>query len=285
MKILVTGSNGQLGSELRVLAPGITGMEFLFTDYNELDITDEAQINAFFAAEKPAWVINCAAYTAVDKAESEPEAAMRLNADAPAILAKAAKKSCAGMVHISTDYVFGGEGYRPYRETDTASPKGIYAVSKRRGEELVLQENPDAVIVRTAWLYSVYGHNFVKTIINKGREKGELKVVADQIGSPTWAADLATAIITLIKAGVKSEIIHFTNEGACSWFDFAKTIVEISGINCKILPTDTAGYPLPAPRPYYSVLDKSKFSTLTGLNIPWWRESLKKCIALLNEQG
>ena len=285
MKILVTGSNGQLGSELRLLAVNRPDTEFLFTDYQELDITSKDAVNRFVKEARPDWIINCAAYTSVDKAEAEPEAAQMLNAGGPAHLAAAAFSLGARMVHVSTDYVFSGRNYRPYRETDAAEPKGVYAESKARGEINVMEAAPGSIIVRTSWLYSAYGHNFVKTILRVSKEKGMLKVVADQIGSPTWAHDLANAILNLIDKNADGGFYHFSNEGVCSWYDFARTIIELSGIQCKIVPTDTAGYPLPAPRPYYSVLDKSKYAAITRCEVPWWCDSLKKCIALLNEQG
>lgn len=285
MKILVTGSKGQLGNELQLLAAKRPDPEFIFTDYQELDITSIDAVNRFVKEARPEWIINCAAYTSVDKAEAEPEAAHLLNADAPGYLAAAAASCGARMIHISTDYVFSGRNYRPYRESDPAAPKGVYAESKARGEINVMEAAPDSIIVRTSWLYSAYGHNFVKTILRAGKEKGLLKVVADQIGSPTWAHDLANAILNLIDKNADDGIYHFSNEGVCSWYDFARTIIELSGIQCKVVPTDTAGYPLPAPRPYYSVLDKSKYAAITHCAVPWWYESLKKCLALLNEQG
>ena len=285
MKILVTGSKGQLGNELQLMAANLPEHKFIFTDYQELDITSKDAINRFVKQARPEWIINCAAYTSVDKAEAEPVAAHLLNADAPGYLAAAAASCGARMIHISTDYVFSGRNYRPYRESDPAAPKGVYAESKARGEINVMEAAPDSIIVRTSWLYSAYGHNFVKTILRAGKEKGLLKVVADQIGSPTWAHDLANAILNLIDKNADGGFYHFSNEGVCSWYDFARTIIEISGIQCKVVPTDTAGYHLPTPRPYYSVLDKSKYTTITHCEVPWWYDSLKKCLALLNEQG
>jgi dTDP-4-dehydrorhamnose reductase len=283
MKVLVTGGNGQLGNELRLLATSYPDMEFLFTDIEELDITRESEVERAFSEFRPSWVINCAAYTAVDKAEQEPDKAMLINTWAAEILAKTATKLNTRVVHISTDYVFDGRNYRPYKEDDTKNPQGVYAQSKAAGEERVLEFNPLAIIVRTSWLYSAFGINFVKTIKRVGKERGQLKVVADQIGSPTWASDLAGAILTLIKQNAEAGIYHYANEGVCSWYDFAKAIIELTGIRCKVGPTDTAGYPLPSPRPFYSVLDKSKFTISTRQTIPYWRDSLKKCIALPDE--
>lgn len=285
MKILVTGSKGQLGTELRLISPRLAEISFTFTDYEELDITDPDKVNSFISELKPDWIINCAAYTAVDKAEQEPEKAMLLNAEAVAHLAKAAQRGNCRFIQISTDYVFDGHNFRPYLSEDKVNPAGVYARSKAQGEKEASVHNSRSIIIRTSWLYSAYGNNFVKTIRRVGKERGALKVVADQIGSPTWAADLAEAIVKLISIDAPSGIYHFTNEGICSWYDFAKAIVELSEITCGVSPTDTAGYPLPAPRPYYSVLDKSKYVAISGQNVPYWRESLKKCIALLNEQG
>ena len=285
MKILVTGSKGQLGNELQLMAANLPEHEFIFTDYQELDITSHDLVNRFVQETRPDRIINCAAYTSVDKAETEPEAAYRLNAGGPGYLAAAAASHGARMIHISSDYVFNGRNYKPYLETDAVEPAGVYAKSKALGENNVMNAAPGSIIIRTSWLYSAHGQNFVKTILRVGKEKGLLKVVADQIGSPTWAYDLANAILNLIDKNADGGIYHFSNEGVCSWYDFARTIIELSGIQCKVVPTDTAGYPLPAPRPYYSVLDKSKYAAITHCAVPWWYESLKKCLALLNEQG
>jgi dTDP-4-dehydrorhamnose reductase len=285
IKILVTGSNGQLGSELRLLATTYPEMEFLFTDIEELDVTQSEKVRETIWSVQPQWLINCAAYTSVDKAEQEPEKAFLLNAEAPGILAAAAHETGARMVHVSTDYVFDGRNYKPYGEDDEPNPQGQYAQSKTAGEKNVMNNCGRAIIVRTAWLYSAYGANFVKTIRRIGKNHGELKVVADQVGSPTWAHDLAEAILLLIQLNAEPGIVHFSNEGACSWYDFAQAIVEFSGIDAQVKPTDTAGYPLPSPRPYYSLLSKSKYNRITKQCAPYWRDSLKKCIALLDEQG
>lgn len=285
MKVLVTGSNGQLGSELQLLSRELPGIEFLFTDLDELDITDRASVENTFSVFKPSWLINCAAYTGVDKAEQEPDKAMLLNAFAPGLLAEIASKQNTRLIHISTDYVFNGKSNKPYCEEDTIGPlDSVYAKSKADGEKNVISKCPSAIVIRTSWLYSAYGNNFVKTIRRVGLEHGELKVVADQVGSPTWAHDLAEAIMNLIELNAEPAVFHFANEGICSWYDFAKAIVELSGIECIVNPTDTVSYPLPSPRPFYSVLDKSKYKAYTRKSIPYWRDSLKKCIALLNEQ-
>ncbi|MFH1118727.1 MAG: dTDP-4-dehydrorhamnose reductase [Bacteroidota bacterium] len=285
MKVLVTGSKGQLGNELNHITGEHPDIEFLFTDFEELDITSQTSVNTLLSEYHPSWIINCAAYTAVDKAEQEPDKAMLLNAGAPGILAIEASKINSRLIHLSTDYVFDGENHQPYRIDDKKKPMGVYARSKASGEDNVVNSCPSAIIIRTSWLYSQFGANFVKTIRRLGKERGELKVVADQIGSPTWAHDLAVAILCLIRLDAEHGVYHFTNEGVCSWFDFAKAIIEISEINCKISSTDSAGYPLPSPRPFYSVLDKSRYALVTGQTIPYWRDSLKNCIALLNEQS
>jgi len=285
MKVLITGSKGQLGNELNRLSGEYPEIEFLFTDFEELDITSQASVNKLFSEYLPAWIVNCAAYTAVDKAEQEAEKAMMLNAEAPGILAIEAAKVNARLIHISTDYVFDGRNHQPYRIDDIKNPLGIYARSKALGEDNVSKNCTSAIIIRTSWLYSQFGANFVKTIRKVGKERGELKVVADQIGSPTWAHDLAIAILNLIRIDAEPGIFHFADSGVCSWFDFAKAIIEFSEINCEVSATDTAGYPLPSPRPFYSVLDKSRYMLTTGQSIPYWRDSLKKCIALLNEQS
>lgn len=283
MRILVTGSNGQLGNELKQLSN--QGHEFLFTDFLELDITQQVMIDGVCKEFAPHQIINCAAYTNVDRAEQEPGVAFSLNGDGPALLALGAKKCGARLLHVSTDYVFSGKNYKPYVEEDVPDPAGVYARSKAAGEIKVLENNPESLIVRTSWLYSAYGHNFVKTIRKAGRNHGELKVVADQIGTPTWGHDLAKALLLLAELGNQSGIVHFSNQGVCSWYDFALAIVEFSGIDTRVCPTDTEGYPLPSPRPYYSVLNKNKYELLTRTSIPHWRQSLKKCIKILDEQG
>lgn len=284
LKILVTGANGQLGSQLRELSPMYPDLEFLFTDLPQLDITNESAVKQMLSTFRPHRLINCAAYTAVDKAESDEKNALLLNAEAPALLAKACNEAGTKMVHISTDYVFEGTGCRPYLEDHPKKPGGVYALSKSMGEDNVRTYNTDSLIIRTSWLYSPYGANFVKTILRLVKEKKTLRIISDQVGTPTYTADLATAIIDLLTMDAPSGIYHYSNEGVCSWYDFAKAIVEIQGIECAIDPIDTAGYPLPAPRPFYSVLDKSKYKNTTGLSIPYWRDSLKTCLQILNEQ-
>ncbi len=284
-RILVTGGNGQLGSQLKLYSSMYGDYEFQFTDLPDLDITNESQIESVLASFNPAWIINCAAYTAVDLAETEADAANRLNTDAPALLARISDKYHIRLVHISTDYVFDGKGCFPYVEDHPKNPQGIYAQSKALGEDLVLANNPTSIVIRTSWLYSVYGKNFLKTVLRLATEKGSMRIVCDQVGTPTWTGDLAKAVMKMIEVSANAGIYHFSNEGVCSWYDFAKAIVEIQGIECTVEPIFTSEYPLPAPRPLYSVLNKTLYKSTTGTSIPHWRDSLKLCLNQLNEQG
>jgi dTDP-4-dehydrorhamnose reductase len=281
MKILITGSNGQLGSEIHELASGYPLYQFLYTDVDELNITDEASVNQFFTLYNPDVVINCAAYTAVDKAESDPEPAYLVNTVAPGNLARAAAETGAFMVHISTDYVFDGKNYRPYVESDKVNPVSVYAKSKAEGENAVFQAKGKAVIIRTSWLYSAFGNNFVKTMIKYGTERDKLNVVSDQTGTPTYARDLAKMILDtlpLAMAAEEIEVYHYSNEGTASWYDFAKAIHQYADIFCQVNPIPTKDYPLPAERPFYSVLDKSKIKRKFAIEIPYWRDSVIHCI-------
>jgi len=289
MNILVTGAYGQLGSEIKLQAGEYPGLNFLFTDVDSLDITDEVAVQKFFSENKLEAVINCAAYTAVDKAETDQQTAQKINAIAPGILARNAAKSGAKFIHVSTDYVFAGDASIPYSETDKVDPQGVYGQTKLDGENEVRQENPDAIIIRTSWLYSTFGNNFVKTMLRVGKERGELKVVFDQVGTPTNAADLATVILQiLMKSKLDSKdfvpgIYHFSNEGVASWYDFALAIFELSGVDCKVLPVASEEYPTPTKRPHYSVLNKSKIKNTFGIEIPYWRDSLQLCINRLEK--
>lgn len=283
--ILITGGNGQLGQELRRLAPLFPDHDFLFTDVAELDITDEQAILSCVESNHIDTVINCAAYTAVDKAEEETEAAFMINSNAAGNLARVAKRKGTRLIHISTDYVFSGTGHRPYREDDPTGPVSKYAQSKHSGEEQIFSAGADALIIRTSWLYSEFGHNFVKTIMKYGKERGLLRVVYDQVGTPTYAADLAAAILKIVSSPEKSagvHVYHYSNEGVASWYDFALAILKFSGIPCKVIPICTHEYPLPAVRPWYSVFDKSRIKQDFGLEIPYWRDSLKTCIEQIN---
>jgi dTDP-4-dehydrorhamnose reductase len=280
-KILVTGSNGQLGNEIRTLADAYPGFDFIFTDVGELDITNEAAIEAMVDEKSPEAIINCAAYTAVDKAEKEDDLAFLINAEAAGNLARVAGRHGLVLIHVSTDYVFDGEGHRPYREDDPTNPVSIYARSKHAGELQVQNHGSTALIIRTSWLYSEFGNNFVKTIMKYGKERGQMNVVFDQVGSPTYARDLADAILQILQKNEIQEgvdIFHYANEGVCSWYDFAKAIIEFSGISCKINPIESGEYPTPAPRPHYSVFNKAKIKSRFGIEIPYWRDSLRVCM-------
>lgn len=286
IQILVTGSNGQLGNEIRQLSAQFPGCSFVFTDVSELDISDIQAIRNFPDIEKIQCIINCAAYTAVDKAETDQEKAMLINGTATGNLAMVSRETGALLIHVSTDYVFDGKNYRPYRENDIPNPLSVYARSKYQGETEIMSKAYKALIMRTSWLYSSFGHNFVKTIMKYGKERGKLNVVFDQIGAPTYAADLARAILeiipkTLEKPGVS--VYHYANEGVASWYDFAKAIIEISGISCEINPIETKDYPLPAQRPFYSVFAKEKIRNEFGISIPYWKDSLEKCIVKIRE--
>lgn len=284
MNILVTGAKGQLGSEIKELSNKHTLNNYFFTDVDELNICDATAVNRFIELNHIHLIINCAAYTAVDAAEDNRELCDELNHKAPGILAAAAHTYQARLIHISTDYVFDGTAHQPYTETDATSPRSIYGITKLKGEELILQCLPNAVIIRTSWLYSSYGNNFVKTMLRFGRERNELGVIFDQIGTPTYAADLAEAIFAIIDKDDIGGLYHYSNEGVCSWYDFTKAIHRMAKIStCNVKPIHTVDYPTKAPRPYYSVLDKTKIKQCYSLSIPHWEESLAKCIAVLNK--
>ena len=269
---LVTGCNGQLGTALQTLLKDKAD----YIDRDELDLTDETQVKDFFAHKKYDFVINCAAYTAVDKAEDDKDNAFKVNALAPLYLAKYAKN----IIHISTDYVFDGKSHRPYKEEDLTTPLSIYGKTKREGELNVLENADTAIIIRTAWLYSPHGSNFVKTMRKLGFERESLNVVFDQVGTPTNAYDLATAIVNIIPQikDKEKEVFHFTNEGVCSWYDFALEIMEQSKLKCNLNPIESKDYPTPAPRPHYSVLNKQKIKQRFNITIPHWKEGLKQCL-------
>lgn len=282
MNILITGCNGQLGNEIQLLQAQYAQHTWFNTDVNELDITDKAAIERFVEENEIGGIVNCAAYTAVDKAESDPQLARKLNADAPTFLAEVVGKRGGWMVQVSTDYVFNGTKHTPYVETDEPCPNSVYGQTKLEGEQAVSKLCPNAMIIRTAWLYSEFGNNFVKTMIRLGREREQLGVIFDQVGTPTYAHDLAMVIMTAIDNGIKPGVYHFSNEGVTSWYDFTKSIHRLSGINtCQVSPLHTAEYPTPACRPAYSVLDKTKIKAAYGIEIPHWEESLAKCIAKL----
>lgn len=281
MNILVTGANGQLGSEIKELAPQYKNLNFVYTDIEELDITKYQDLEKYFLKNKFECIINCAGYTAVDKAEKEKELATALNVTAVKYLAEFSSSLNALFVHISTDYVFDGRNFKPYLESDLTNPKSIYGKSKLDGEVEVIFNAQKAVIFRTAWLYSSFGNNFVKNIMRLAKEKDSLNVIYDQVGNPTYARDLAKTILEIVpgyKAKSKFEIFNYSNEGVTSWYDFAKEILELSGLKCAIIPIETKEYPTPAVRPHYSVLNKSKIKKQIDVTIPHWKDSLRECI-------
>jgi dTDP-4-dehydrorhamnose reductase len=287
--ILITGSGGQLGRELQALADNHPQWTFLAPTRQELDITDEDALRTYFATHQPDYCLNTAAYTAVDKAEQEQHLAYAINANAAAAVARLCKAHNTQLIHYSTDYVYQDGINRPLVETDLTAGSSVYADSKLTGDTLVLQALPGAMIIRTSWVYSSFGHNFVKTMLRLGRERNQLSVVFDQIGTPTYAHDLAAVSLKLIAKAEADEIskeelggiFHYSNEGVTSWYDFAIAIFELSGMDCKVLPIESKDYPTPARRPHYSVLNKAKFKRAFGLSIPHWQDGLKRCLEKL----
>jgi len=283
--ILVTGSNGQLGSEISALAKGQTNYNYIFTDFEELDITKHQVVEAFIETHKINAILNCAAYTAVDKAESEIELANEINNLATENFARIAKSKEIMLIHISTDYVFDGVSNVPYKEDVNPNPQSVYGKTKLAGEEAILKINPEnSIIIRTSWVYSSFGNNFVKTMLRLSKDRDELNIVADQIGSPTYARDLAKIMIDILpKVKNKTvEIFHYSNEGVCSWYDFAKAIFELKEISINVSPIESTKYPTPAKRPYYSVLSKNKIKEKYQIEIPYWKNSLQECLQKLN---
>ncbi len=286
--ILITGSKGQLGSEIFKLSDSYPNFNFIFTDVTELDITNENKVFAFSDKNKFDFIINCAAYTAVDKAETDIELAKKINIIGVKNLAKLSSLKNIPIIHISTDYVFDGQAFNPYKESDKTNPNSAYGNTKLLGEN-ELQNIENHIIIRTSWLYSTFGNNFVKTMLRLGNERESLNVVFDQIGTPTYAENLAQAILQILKLSendmnaFKSGIYHYSNEGVCSWYDFAVEIMKISKTDCKIFPIETKDFPTPAKRPNYSLLNKSKIKNAFQIEIPHWTESLKKCILEINK--
>ena len=282
MNILITGCNGQLGNEIQLLEKENPQHQWFNTDVQELDITNVDAVRLFVQEHQIDGIVNCAAYTAVDKAEDNEELCTKLNAEAPAYLAKAIGDRGGWMIQISTDYVFDGSKHTPYVEDDDTCPNSVYGRTKLVGELNVQKLCERSMVIRTAWLYSTFGNNFVKTMIRLGKERPELGVIFDQIGTPTYARDLAIAIMTAIDKGIVPGVYHFSNEGVISWYDFTKAIHRMAGItSCHVRPLHTAEYPTPANRPHYSVLDKTKIKKTYGIEIPYWEESLKDCIEKL----
>jgi dTDP-4-dehydrorhamnose reductase len=284
--ILITGADGQLGNELRVVSDNFHGYDFIFTDIDTLNITSASQINRFIDSTKPDWIINCAAYNLVDKAEDEPQEALRINAEAVRNIAESIHGTDCRLIHISSDYVYEGNSNVPYSESSPVNPLSAYGKSKLEGEKYAFM-HPRTMVVRTSWLYSSFGKNFVKTILRVASEKDSLRVVFDQTGSPTYAADLAEAIMFIISGVIRNHfafaagIYNYSNEGVCSWYDLATEVLSEADIRCAVLPVLTADYPQVAKRPSYSVMDKMKIRETYGLTVPHWRSSLKKCIRLL----
>lgn len=280
--ILITGANGQLGNEMRLLAGENEGYNYFFTDVAELDICDERAVMDFVTCHQIDIIVNCAAYTAVDKAEDNQELCNRLNAVAPGFLAKAVAARNGYLVQVSTDYVFDGTAHIPYKEDQPTCPNSVYGMTKLAGEQEALKYCSNTMVIRTAWLYSSFGNNFVKTMIRLGKEKESLGVIFDQIGTPTYARDLAAVIFTAINKGIVPGIYHFSNEGVCSWYDFTKAIHRLAGITtCHVRPLHTEDYPTKAVRPHYSVLDKTKIKETYGVEVPYWMDSLTECIEKL----
>jgi dTDP-4-dehydrorhamnose reductase len=289
--ILVTGSSGQLGRSLYSIANHYHDYAFTFAHRAELDLSDSNSINNFFKQHQFDLIINCAAHTAVDKAESEPELADKINHLAVKRLADIAKQQNAKLIHISTDYVFNGTQYRPYIETDDVAPQSVYGETKLKGEQTLLATMAsNALIIRTSWVYAEFGNNFVKTMLRLGKERDALNVIFDQVGTPTYAHDLADSIMAIVntdtfkQAEFASELYHYSNEGVCSWYDFAKAIFELSNIDCDVSPIETKDYPTPATRPHYSLLNKAKIKQGFNLSIPYWKDSLQHCLNTLAQQ-
>ena len=284
MNILITGCNGQLGNEMQLLEKENPQHTYFNTDVAELDITNREAIRQFVDDHQIDGIVNCAAYTAVDKAEENEELARLLNSVAPGYLAEAVEARGGWLIQISTDYVFDGTNHTPYTPDEPTCPNSVYGRTKLEGEVQALQACQHTMIIRTAWLYSTFGNNFVKTMIRLGKEKPELGVIFDQIGTPTYARDLALAIMVAINQGIVPGVYHFSNEGVISWYDFTKAIHRIAGITgCHVRPLHTSEYPTPAARPHYSVLDKTKIKQTYDLEIPYWEESLKECIQKLEK--
>lgn len=286
--ILVTGANGQVGQELRILAASYPSFDFIFTTHEDMPVHDEAAVQKTFAAHRPAYCINCAAYTAVDKAETEPAIAYQVNAGGPHMLAAACKTYNTRFIHISTDYVFNGQSPTPYKEDALTDPVNLYGASKLKGEQLCQEANPDTIIIRTAWVYSSFGKNFVKTMMKLMQDRPAINVVNDQVGSPTYAADLAKCLMHLVSVDRASKlnwvpgIYHYSNQGRISWYDFAVAIKELTGSACTVNPIPSEQFPTPAKRPSFSLLDTQKIQQTFHCNIPEWKDSLQECLKLLS---
>ena len=290
MRILITGSSGQLGSEIKDAAVNYKDFEFFFMDLLDLDICDRIQLDTFFKENKITTVINCAAYTAVDKAEDDEVIAQKVNSEGVLNLVKALENVNGNLIHISTDYVFDSNSCLPYQESDETNPIGVYGNTKRSGELAVINSDIDGIVIRTSWLYSAYGNNFVKTMLRIGNERDELGVIFDQVGTPTNASDLAKTCLDILsykkqsKINAKGSIYHFSNEGVASWYDFAVAIMELGKVDCYVKPIQTKDYPTLAKRPHFSVLNKTKIKTDFEIEIPYWRDALLSCINKLKKK-
>lgn len=288
-KVLITGASGQLGQSLYAISDNYEDIVFTYVTRKDLDLSEPDSIAAYFLDKEFNVVINCAAYTAVDKAESEPELANQLNFLAVKQIAEICKAENISLIHISTDYVFNGHSYRPYVETDSTDPKNVYGETKLKGEQALQEINPNGMIIRTSWVYSEFGNNFVKTMCRLGKVRDELNVIFDQVGSPTYAGDLAKAILHIIEHSdfkhqeANSNIYHFSNEGVASWYDFSNAIFELGNVECKTKSIETKDYPTPAKRPFYSLLNKDKIKKSFNMDVPYWRDSLKVCLKRLEE--
>lgn len=280
--VLVTGANGQLGNSIHARIGQYPGYNFLFTDIDTLDICDKEAVREYVLEKDVQYILNCAAYTAVDKAEENAELCMRINRDAVRNLGEAAHAVGAKVIHVSTDYVFDGTNCCPYLESDATCPVSVYGRTKLAGEQALMEVCPDSVIIRTAWLYSEYGNNFMKTVLRLGKERDELRFIFDQVGTPTYAGDLAIAMLTVLEQAEVGKFIpgiyHFSDEGVCSWYDFTVKILQIAGMEKRVIPIETKDYPTPARRPHYSVLNKGKIKSTYGLTIPHWETSLVHCM-------
>jgi dTDP-4-dehydrorhamnose reductase len=290
IRLLVTGADGQLGSEIHALSSTYENFAFTFISIDDLDFTKADEVERYFSTNSFDYILNCAAYTAVDKAEEELELAELINAKAVEVMARSCQSHGTRFIHVSTDYVYDGMNYKPYEEGDAEKPASVYGMTKLKGEQWLFNVNPESMVVRTSWLYSTHGNNFVKTMLRLGQERSELRVVQDQVGTPTYAADLAKALLDIIEKVVDDQcpfvpgVYHYSNEGVASWYDFACQIFRLKGISCQVEPVSSKEFPTAAPRPHYSVMSKEKIKTNYELSIPHWVSSLQTCLSRMEEE-
>jgi dTDP-4-dehydrorhamnose reductase len=288
--VLITGAKGQLGLSLRAIAKQFPALQLTYVDIDEFDLCNAPSVERFFKEQTFDFIINCAAYTAVDKAESEPDLADQINHLAVKQLARIAKQKNSILIHISTDYVFNGQHFQPYIEDDQVDPQSVYGATKLKGEQAFQSESPKGIIIRTSWVYSEFGHNFVKSMLRLGQERESLQIIFDQVGTPTYASDLAKTILTIIQSDTleqsqnNGQLYHYSNEGVCSWYDFAQHIFEISQVHCQVQPIESKDYPTAAQRPFYSLMNKAKIKSHFNLEIPYWKDSLALCIQNIQEK-